>query len=198
MATKREGPLAEAAMAFEAELSRYEELTTETARGPISSEKALLRAKKQLGESAECQLRLAESLKAVVIALDGARVKQEACMAQVLAAAQRVQTRSEEFLTLMQRFSALGNRAREVNEPVAEVVARKSQGAPATEVLAGLRDVLARTEGIVTEAEALARDAANADWSDVSRAAEALKQQVQSARNRVLLAERTVSEQAPS
>jgi hypothetical protein len=198
MATKREGPLATAAMAFELELSRYEELAAETARGPISSEKTLVRAKKQLEECAESQLRLAEYLAAVMTAMDGARTKQEGCMEQVLASAQRIQVRSLEFLAFMERFSALGLRAREVNEPVAAVVARKAEGAPSAELLAGLREVLARTEGIVADAEALARDAASTEWADISRAADSLKQQVQSARNRVLLAERTVLEQAPS
>jgi hypothetical protein len=198
MATKREGPLAMAATAFEAELSRYEALTAEAARGPISSEKALARAKKQLEESAECELLLAEYLTAVIAAMDGARRKQEACMEQALATAHRLQARSLEFVSFTERFATLGLRAREVNEPVAAVVARKSNGAPATELLAGLRDVLTRTEGIIADAEALARDAASADWGDIARAAESLKQQVQSARNRVLLAERMVSEQAPS
>jgi hypothetical protein len=198
MATKREGPLTQAAMAFEAELARYEGLASDVARGSISSEKALMRAKKQLGESAECQLRLAEHLKGVMVALDGDRIKQETCMKQVLSAAERVKARADEFVALMERFSALGHRAGEVNEPVARIAARKSEGAPATEVLAALRDVLARTESIVTDAETLARDAANTDWSDVSRAAEGLKQQVQAARNRVLLAERSVAERAPS
>ncbi len=198
MATKHEGPLAAAATAFEAELSRYEELTAELSRGSISSEKALTRAKKQLGESAECEERLGECLKAVITAMEGARGRQETCMEQGLAAAQRLQARAEKFFAFTERFAALGLRAREVNEPVAAVAARKSQGAPAAELLAGLRDVLARTEGIIADAEGLARDAESADWSDISRAAESLKQQVQSARNRVLLAEKMVSEQAPS
>jgi DNA-directed RNA polymerase specialized sigma54-like protein len=198
MATKREGPLALAAMAFETELSRYEEISDETARGPLTSEKALIRAKKQLEESAACQVRLAEHLKAVVAALDVVRGRQEACAQNVMTAAHRVQTRAEEHLAMIQRFSALGLRARDVNEPVASVVARKAEGAPARELLAGLREVLAQTEAIVVDAEALARDAASADWTDVARAAESLKDQVQSARNRVLLAEKSLTAQTPS
>jgi len=167
---------------------------TETARAPITSEKALVRAKKQLGDSAACQLRLAEHLKAVVTALDGVRGRQEACAEQVLSAAQRVQARSEEFLALMVRVSELGLRAREVNEPVAGVVARKAQGAPAAELVEGLREILARTDGIVSDAQSLARDAASADWTDIARIAESLKQQVESARNSVLLAERAMTD----
>jgi Fe-S-cluster formation regulator IscX/YfhJ len=194
MASNHSGPLAAAATAFEAELSRYEEVCTETARAPITSEKALVRAKKQLGDSAACQLRLAEHLKAVVTALDGVRGRQEACAEQVLSAAQRVQARSEEFLALMVRVSELGLRAREVNEPVAGVVARKAQGAPAAELVEGLREILARTDGIVSDAQSLARDAASADWTDIARIAESLKQQVESARNSVLLAERAMTD----
>jgi hypothetical protein len=198
MATKREGPLTLAAMAFEAELARYEELCAETARAPLTSEKALARAKKQLEESADSQVRLSEHLKAVVVAMEGVREKQEACAQQVITAAHRVQARAEEHLALIERFSALGLRARDVNEPVATVVARKAQGAPKRELLAGLREVLAQTEAIVADAEGLARDAASREWTDIARAAESLKQQVQSARNRVLLAEKSLTEQPPS
>jgi hypothetical protein len=130
----------------------------------------------------------------VVTALDGVRGRQEACAEQVLSAAQRVQARSEEFLALMVRVSELGLRAREVNEPVAGVVARKAQGAPAAELVEGLREILARTDGIVSDAQSLARDAASADWTDIARIAESLKQQVESARNSVLLAERAMTD----
>src|ERR1700722_17609068 len=96
MAARAGGPLASAATVFEADLSLYEELTADLARMSITSEKTLARAKKQLEESAECQLRLADHLKVLVAAVEGSRAKQEACMEQVLAAARRVETRSLE------------------------------------------------------------------------------------------------------
>ena len=198
MSTKKPSPLTLAASAFEEELTRYAELTAEIVRLPITSEKSLVRAKKALGETAECQMRLAKHLTGLMQAMDGARQTQQKLMTDTMDAAKQVQQRAGEFAGLMDRFGALGQRAREVNEPVAAVVARKSEGAPPAELLAGLRDVLARLEAIIAEAEGVAGDAAKTDWQDIAREADALKQQMQSARNKLLLAEKSVASHAPS
>jgi chromosome segregation ATPase len=190
--TQDDSPMATAAAAFEDELRRLAALTADLVRTPLSSDKALLRAKKALTESSESQARLATRLQEVVAAIDGARLKQEACLKQLVEAAERVQGRAREFSVLVERFAALGQRAREVNDPVRAVVARKEEGAPVSEVLAGLREVLDRTETLVAEADALAKDARESDWPDVARETDSLKQQMQAARNRLLQAERSV------
>jgi len=107
-------------------------------------------------------------------------------------AAGRVQTRAQELANFVERFAALGQQARELNEPVRAVVTRKDEGAPPAELLAALGEVLARTESLVSQADGLAKDARESDWPEVAREADSLKQQMQSARNRLLQAERSV------
>ncbi len=187
-------PLAAAVSAFEDELERFATLSAELEKTPLTSDKALVRAQKALSESTDCQARLAIQLQYVVGAIEGARVKQDGCLQQIMKAAERVRDRAREFAALVERFAGIGQRARDITEPVRAVLARKAEGAPGGELLTGLRDVLALTEAVIAEADTLSRDAKVADWPDIAREAESLKQQMQSARNRVLLAERSVAQ----
>ena len=61
-----------------------------------------------------------------------------------------------------------------------------------------LGEVAARTESVVAEAEALGADAVTDDWQDIAREATTLKQQLQSARNQILVAQRDVAGRTPS
>ncbi len=198
MTDKPEVPLTQAASAFEAELERYAQIAAEIERAPLTSEKGLNRAKKALRESADCQERLGAALHALLAAMETSRNKQHRCMEQTLDAARRVQARAEEYGRLMERFAGLGQRAKDVNEPVSAVVVRQEAGAPPEEILAGLREILVRTEAVIVEAEGLSKDASEAGWAEIAREADSLKQQVASARNRVLIAERSVAGRAPS
>jgi hypothetical protein len=193
-ATKTESALASAATAFEDELQHFAAFAADLARAPLTSDKALVRAQKALEESSESQVRLAARLQDVIVAIDGARGKQEACMKQMLEAAERVRSRAQSFTALVERFAGLGQLARDINEPVRAVVARKAEGADPRELATGLEEVLLRTESLIAEAESLAQDAKEANWPDVARQADSLKQQMQSARNRLLIAQRSVNE----
>ena len=184
--------LAAAAAAFEEELSRLQVQSAELLRAPITSDKTLVRAQKALHESSACQLRLAEKLKDVVTAIELARRTQEGCLQQMMQAAERVQTRARELTVFIERFAGLGERAHAIDEPVRAVAVRKAEGAADAELLHGLRDVLGRTEAIIREADGLAVDASASDWPDVAREASSLKQQMQAARNRLLLAEKSM------
>lgn len=195
MDAKSDASLTAAAAAFEEELGAYSARNTEASRTPLTSEKGLARAKKALLETAECQSRLAAHLGALVRAIDAARDHQQHLMQETLGIAERIRDRTVEFGALMERFAVLGGRASEINRPVAAIIARKSQGAGAVELLPGLRDVLTQIDAIIEEAASLARDATDGGWSDVSREAVSLRQQMQSARNRLVLAERDMARQ---
>ncbi len=187
--------LAAAAAAFEEELSRLQGLSADLARAPITSDKTLVRAQKALHEASDCQLRLAEKLQAVVRAIDVARATQEGCLGQMMQAADRVQTRAKELTVFIERFAGLGQRAHAMDEPVRAISARKAEGAATTELLQGLHDVVARAESVIEEAQTLASDATLADWPDIAREATSLKQQLLAARNRLLLAEKSLGGQ---
>jgi hypothetical protein len=195
---KTPGPLTAAAAALDAELVRYEELSRGLAETPLDSQKNLQRSKNAMEECAESERRLSAALATLLEAMNAAQKRQERAMQETLSAAQRVQARVSEFAAFMERFAALGLRARDLNVPVAEILEKRATGGDAGDLLGGLKDVVEKMTQISEDAEAAAKDAQAAGWVDVARDADALKQQVQSAKNKVVLAQGRVAARAPS
>jgi chromosome segregation ATPase len=194
---KAETPLAKAAAALEAELLEYEKFVAEVKRMNMDNEKAMHRAKDLLEHCAAGEQRMAERLQAFAAAMQDVQVRQQACIAEAVQAAEKIQQRIQNRSALLERFSALGDRARALNEPVAALEAKQGD-ASAQDLLSTLTEVAARTEAVVAEAEALGGDAVNADWPDIAREATTLKQQLLAARNKILLAQRDVAGRTPS
>jgi hypothetical protein len=109
----------------------------------------------------------------------------------------KIKARFEERMALLERVAALGQSAQEINQPVAAVL-EGGEDKPAAELLRSLDEVGARTEAVIAEADAVQRAAQEGDWLDIARDADTLKQQLQSARNKVLIAQRNVAGRAPS
>jgi hypothetical protein len=84
-----------------------------------------------------------------------------------------------------------------LNEPVTALEA-KSGDANAQDLLKTLSEVATRTESVIAEADTLGADAVADDWQDIAREATTLKQQLQSARNKILTAQRDVAARTPS
>lgn len=192
-----ETPLAKAASALEGELLEYETFVSEVKRMSLNTEKAMHRAKDLLEHCAAGEQRMAERLQAFAAAMQGVQVRQQTCISEAVQAAEKIQQRIQKRSELLDRFSALGERARALNEPVAELEA-KQDGANAQDLLHTLSEVATRTESVVSEAETLGADAVADDWQDIAREATTLKQQLQSARNKILVAQRDVAGRTPS
>lgn len=192
-----ETPLAKAAAALEAELLEYEKFVAEVKRMSLNNEKAMHRAKDLLEHCAAGEQRMAERLQAFAAAMQDVQVRQQGCISEAVAAAERIQERIQKRSTLLERFSALGERARALNEPVAALEAKEGE-ANAQDLLKTLGDVASATEAVVAEAEVLGADASADDWQDIAREANTLKQQLQSARNKILTAQRDVAARTPS
>ncbi len=193
--------LVSAAQALETEVKRFEDLIQEGQRLEMTSDKTLQRARGLLEGCAECEQRMAGQLQAFVTAMQEMQERQRTCMEAVVGLAERVQARVAERNALLDRFAALGAKAGEVNAPIATVLEQPEQkegAAPSEALMSALAQVVARTDEIVNEAEAVAKDARESDWVDIAREADTLKQQVQSARNKVLQAQRKIAGSAPS
>jgi hypothetical protein len=196
MAHKNDSPLSQAAQQLEAELSRFEELLVELGR-PVNSDKALHRARQGLEACSQCEARLAQNLHAFADAMRAMQARQQRCMEVVRTNAEHIQSRHEERNALLGRVASLGTRAREVSEPLASV-SEESWSSESPELLASMREVGTRLESVIEEADAVTTSAEQADWVDIARDAQALKQQLQSVRNRVLLGQRKLASRAPS
>ena len=194
---KSDTPLARAAAALEGELAEYEKFVAEVKRMTMSSEKAMHRAKALLEDCAAGEARMGERLQAFAAAVQDVQVRQQTCITEAVAAAERIQERIQNRSALLERFSALGNRARALNEPVAALEAKEGE-ANAQDLLTTLGEVAQRTEGVIAEADLLGQDAKKDDWQDIAREAATLVQQIQSARNKILVAQREVAARTPS
>ena len=194
---KLETPLARAAASLEGELLEYEKFVVDVKKMDLSSEKAMHRAKTLLENCAAGESRMAERLQAFAEAVQDVQGRQQACITEAVAAAEKIQQRIQNRSALLERFSALGDRARALNEPVAALEAKEGE-ASAQDLLTTLGEVAQRTEAVIQEADALGSDAENDDWQDIAREATTLKQQIQSARNKILVAQRDVASRTPS
>ena len=190
--TKTEQPglsdLGAAAAALEAELRRFEELGEIARRVPLNSEKNLDRAARATQEAAEAQERVAAAVNALIGAITVARQRQEGHAQGILERAKEIQARTGEFHELLKRFGALGEEAKGIHALVQEAAALKQEdGSVSLEALGRLEQVSERMASIVATAQDVAKDAKARGIDDIERQADALKQQVQSARNKLLL-----------
>jgi len=139
-----------------------------------------------------------EKLRHLVKEIEAARVRQVESLSTLLETAQRAQARSEQYEALLKRFAALGESARHVNTLALETDAKRQSGAPEATVLQGLDEVRTQMAAVVAEAEALVAVAAQQDWTDLERQAEAVRQQMLAAKNKLVAAQRAVATRAPS
>jgi len=176
--------LTRCAEVVERELRRLEELSRSARNIKLSSEKNLARAARGLQQALEQQERLANELRALGQAMLGMQTRQEAAMLPLQARALELQARMARHGEHMQRFGALGERAKDV---VAALVEISSSGADAPGAQGATLLVHAdqRIGALITEIEAM-REAARADeFPEVEREAHSLEQRLEAARERL-------------
>lgn len=196
--TRKDSPLVIAAAALDEELRRYDALADEAKRAPINSNKTLQRAIAIVNESTSRNEVIQEKLRGLVAQIEEARLRQVESLNALLEAAKHAQARSEQYDALLNRFGALGDSAREIQTVAAAIDAKRREGAPESEVLAGLGEVEGQMAAVVTEAEALAAIAQEQDWQDLHRQADSARQQVLSIKNKLAAARRDAATRAPS
>jgi hypothetical protein len=196
MEKKSESPLTDAASQIEEELSRFERLLHELSR-PVSTDKALQRARVSLEECSSTEERLAGHLTAFAQAIQGIQTRQQRCMEILNERASQIQERHIDRSALVERMAMLGQRTSEISKPIASLQ-ESAWEAVTPELLASIGEVSARLEDAIGEAGQISSSARQSDWSDLARDADALKQQLQSVRNQVLLGQRKLASRAPS
>jgi hypothetical protein len=199
--TKTEPPgltdLGAAAAALEGELRRFEELGEIARRVPLNSEKNLDRAARATQEAAEAQERVATAVSALIGAITVARQRQEGHANGILERAKEIQARTAEFHELLKRFGLLGEAAKDIHALVQEAAAlKKEDGSVSLEALGRLEQVSEQMARIVATAQDVAKDAKARGIEDIERQADALRQQVQSARNKLLLLQQNLAARA--
>jgi hypothetical protein len=191
-------PLITHATKLEEELARFEALVGEAGTLELTSDVTLQRAKEVLEECAASERRMADELHGFVTAMQAVQARQRTCMENTVHAAEKIRERISERNSLLERFAGLGERAGEVNAPVASIMGGDVRGASPAELSAALGEVVARTDSIVADAQAVADDARTARWDDIAKEADALRGHVEAARDKVLAARRSLGGNEPS
>ncbi len=197
MSNKKEpSTLLAAAEAFDTELARFGHLAETARTGTLGSQKALERAAETLKEIADCEEQMQARAHALMAALGAARTQQESHAALVSERAEEVRRRTTVYAELLQQFQALGQDAAELNGMGQRLSARKREAGASSagadlardpELTTGLRELSERMGAVAERAQALAAAARAADFEDVWRQADSLRQQLLAARNKVVL-----------
>jgi uncharacterized coiled-coil DUF342 family protein len=188
--------LLEAATRLEEELRRYEALADEVGRSVIHSRKSLVRATRVMQDASDCHERMMQQVAALSQAMGETRMRQQDCAEKLVAAGGRVQERVTVFQSLLGRYEDLGKQSRALNEHAVAIAERNEP--PVEEALQSTAELLTRLEAAIEQATDLADVARSADFSDLTRDVDSMRQQLQTARNQLLLARRALTERAPS
>jgi hypothetical protein len=172
------------AEAVDRELRRLEELSRSARNVKLSSEKNVVRAARGLQQALEQQERLAEELRAFGQAMLGMQARQEAAMVPLQARAAEIQSRMARHSEHMQRFGALGLKAKDA---VGALLELSSSGAEAEGAASAALAINAdeQVRGLVDEARALAEAAKQDEFPEIAREAHALEQRVRAMRERL-------------
>lgn len=182
------GELAEAAIALEREIDRFEELAATARRLALDTRKGLERAAKATTEAAGSQDRVNATLGALVTAINAARERHEANAVALQARGEEIRARAEEVSALYERWSAIGDEGKLVNQLVLEVAASQRGAATPAQfraLVTDLEGVEERMSTLVEIARALHQAAIAAAVTDLAEQTEALRQQVAAARNKL-------------
>jgi hypothetical protein len=187
--------LLEAAEAFDDELARFGRLVEAARTGPLNSQKQLQRAAQSFEQIAESEKRLGESAQSLVAALQAARQRQEVQALALQGRAQEIEARTAIASALLQRYGAVGEKAGELNALVLEIASKKTNGSPEPDqaivpALGELRGKLGEVADIAASLVAAAREA---DFDDIARQADSLRQQIVSVGQKVAAIEKTLA-----
>jgi chromosome segregation ATPase len=172
--TKADEPseLAEAALALDRELHRFEELSGQAAKVKLNTERNLERATEALSRAAESQDRIGAHVQQLVKAVAAARQRQEQEAAALMARAQEIAARRAQFSELLQKMGGLGQMAKEIQELL------KSEQRD-------LAAVQERMDRVAEGAAEIGRAAQEQEMEELSRQSEVLRQQVLAAKNKL-------------
>jgi hypothetical protein len=199
MGRPKETPsLVVAAASLVDELRALDGLAEEAKHCRMRTEKGLSRATRLLTDSVEYRARIEEKLRALVTEIEAARTHQQQSIQALLEVAHELDERSKERDALLARFGALGASAAQVSELAVKLGERKSEGAGDQELLERLGDIRGQMDGVASEARGLAEAAEAGGWAEIARQADALRQEVLAAQNKLAMAQRSVAARAPS
>jgi hypothetical protein len=196
-------PLVAAAEAFDESLRRFAALAESLRSTSLDSSHGLGRAADALKEVADCEEDLQARARTLIAALGTAREAQERQTELVRSRALEIQARSGEYATLLGRFEAIGVDAAELNTVTQRLASQRKLGeqglneGDVSSLLSELGEIEERMATVIASSEGLANDARSAEFDDLHRKTDALRQQLLAARNRIGLLKEALVKAVP-
>jgi predicted nucleic acid-binding Zn-ribbon protein len=174
--SKDASTLLSVAAALETDLVNLESVSRATRKIPLTSEKNIARATRELQDALSLPERLAAGLQALASAMVTMQARQQAAIETLSGFASQIQQRHQRLQEHMHAYAALGAAAAEVSAGI-----QSAEG----ERTAVLRDVDAQLAKIADDARALFEVTQVEDFPELAREADALKQRALSLRRRL-------------
>lgn len=182
-------PFGEAALALDQEFAALEKLAQKLERLSLQTDQGVERAVSLINEAEEARGRLVANMQTMATALEDARAKSEAAIRTISERAVTINERQRTTESLMQRFQDLGSMVRQINTAIAQM--KPAEGAMAAEQRALLEQSLpefnAQMNILVEEAKKLMNEASAANLRSIESNADALRQALDAARQRLNL-----------
>jgi hypothetical protein len=187
--------LVAAAQAFDDELAHFGRLAEPARKAPLNSQKNLQRVARTFLEIGEAENRLGEAAQNLMAALTAARQRQEQQAQALQTRAQEFEQRSAVAADLLKQYGSIGEQAAEINALVQGMAAKKVNGTPGADetLLPALRELRARMAKVAEGAQNLTTAAREADFDDIARQVDSLRQQIVAAEGKVASVERTLA-----
>jgi hypothetical protein len=184
-----------AALAFDEELERFGKLADAARQGPLNSQKNLERAARMFDDIGEAEKRLGQAAQTLVVMLNTARQKQESHALAIQKRAEQIEQRTAAASELLQRYGSMGEKAAELNQLALAIAAKSSGGERSddTELLSSLAELRARMAEVADGAKSLVGAAREADFEDIGRQADSLRQQILAADGKVAAIEKSLA-----
>ncbi len=190
MSQGNKSELVQAAESLDAELQQFERSVSEVARTPLDSRKNIARAAEILKDVVSSDERLRERVATLVNAVSAARERQQVQAEKVHARAMELQGRTEVLSGLLQRYDELGAAASQVTQRLQAFLTAAREGKSGEISLDEVKQVVS---GIAERVQGLAKDAGSAEFGDIAKEAETVRQQLLSGMNKVELLQKKLS-----
>jgi hypothetical protein len=130
-----------------------------------------------------------------VAALTAARFTQEAQAQAIQGRAQEIAERTTLAAELLKRYGGIGEKAAELNSLVLELAAKKAEGSGSSgaDILPVLAQVRTSMADVIEGARDLVTAAREAEFEDIAREADSLRQQVAAAEGKIAAIERALA-----
>jgi len=185
--TRKLSPFGVAAVAFDQELQRFQQLTELAKRTALDSRKNLEKAARAAEEATESHERLGEHMGALAAELQDVRARNEKSVEELNVRKNEIAARMSEVGALVERVNLLGKAASEMSTAVKRIGDAAKKGSADGEMLADLAKLTGQMDGLLEHARTLARTAHDGKMAELGNEVESIRQQIQAARNKMNL-----------